>query len=485
MMEKIKNKRGANILIFFLSLIVIVVTFVFLDQAQIVENAPGYYIQPFSVVMTLLVAFVIIGLITAISIYLTPRFHISSIAILIIVALTLFYAGIVFNVITQPETQNIVMKMLDGTAENVTLTHTLEEKFFAVGLATINYLFILFIILVLPNQRRFSNYVKAFAFLIIGSGLVALVYSGIKEFSVYEDIIKNGFGSKVPQSFIGNRNPYASLLLTSELLLLLMYYLNINKKRRYLYILLALPFVLGIHFTFSKTNTLLAYLLILFLFYRHLFTLIKRSLPRFIIELLLSTAFFTVLFVFRFHPSVSSTMLATVLNNLFPGKIFDAGQRTLKARIDLWTQAYNLTIATPRTALIGSGVYLSRKYYFTAMKFSTLGYGVTGFGDYHNGFVEVMHTFGFIGLGVYIAVFILLLIVLARRLKTDRSLAFYALISLIIFVLRSQTESLVLLSIKTEGVIASMAFVLPFLLLTNKSHKLGYSPNLIKKKSAE
>ncbi len=485
MMKKIKNKRSANIFIFLLSLVVIVVTFVFLDQAQIVENAPGYYIQPFSVVLTLLVAFVIIGLITAITFYLTPRFHVSTITILIIIAFTLFYAGVVFNVITQPEIQNITMKMLDGTMENVILTHTLKEKLFALGLATVNYTFILFITLVLPNQRRFSNYVKAFAFLIIGGGLVALVYSGVKEFTIYEEIIKDGFGGKVPQSFVGNRNPYASLLLTSELLLLLMYYLNINKKRRYIYIILALPFVVGIHFTFSKTNTVLAYLLILFLFYRHLFTLIKRSLPRFIIELLLSTALFTIFFVFRFHPNVSATPLATVLNNLFPGKIFESGRRTFKARVDLWAQAYNLTIATPRTALIGSGVYLSRKYYFTAMKFSTLGYGVTGFGDYHNGFVEVMHTFGFVGLGVYVVVFVLLLIVLARRLKTDRSLAFYALISLIVFALRSQTESLVLLSIKTEGVIASLAFVLPFLLLMNRSHKLGYSPNLIKKKSAK
>lgn len=467
-----------------ISLLIFVLTFVLLDQAQIIENAPGYYIQPFSVILTGFVTVIIVSLISTVAIFLTPKFRVSTITVCIIVALFVLLLGVTINIALIPTEQQVMIKTLEGTYEALTLTHTLTDKFTAVLISIASFAFIVFIILVLPNQKKFRRLVSIFAWLIIIGGTAALAYSLIFEFSLYVDTLKHGFNNQVPNSFVGNRNPFASLMLTSMLLLLFFYYLNPNKKRRYLYIALTFPFIVAIHFTFSKTNTLLAYLLVFFLFYRHLYTLIKRSLPRFFIELILSTALIVTFLVFRLHPEVSTTLVARVLRNLFPEQIFKVGKNTMNARFNLWRQAYSLIIASPQAHIFGSGLYISRKFYFQRIELTRVGSGATGFGDYHNGFVEVWHTFGTVGLFVYLLIIALILFILARRLKTNYHLAFYALISLIVFLLRSQTESFVMLSIKTEGIIASMTFVLPFLLLMKESHKHGFSPELNTKKAS-
>lgn len=468
-----------------ISLVIFVLTFVLFDQAQIIENAPGYYIQPFSVILTGFVTVIVVSLISTVAIFLTPKFRVSTITVCIIVALFVLLTGVIINIALIPTEQEVMIKTLEGTYEALTLTHTSTDKIIAILISIASFAFVFFIILILPNQKKFKRLVSIFAWLIIIGGTAALAYSLIFEFSLYLNIIKYGFNNKVPQSFVGNRNPFASLMLTSMLLLLFFYYLNPHKKRRYLYIALTFPFIVAIHFTFSKTNTLLAYLLVFFLFYRHLYTLIKRSLPRFFIELILSTALIVTFFVFRLHPSVSTTIVARVLRNLFPEQIFKIGKSTMNARFNLWRQAYSLIVASPQAHIFGSGLYISRKFFFQRMELTRASGGVVGFGDYHNGFVEVWHTFGFVGLFVYLLIVVLILVILARRLKTNYHLAFYALISLIVFLLRSQTESFVMISIKTEGIIASMTFVFPFLLLMTESHEHGFSPELNTKKVSD
>lgn len=480
-MERRKVTFSARFGFLALALAIFVLTFILLDQAQIIENAPGYYVQPFGLLLTTAVAVVIISLVSAVALYLTPHFRISAISIAISISMFLILIGATINIALIPAEQVLTVKTLAGTFETLILTHTLQDKLIGIVLSIVSFGFVIFILLVLPNQKHFNRYVSIFAILIIIGGFAALAYSLIFEFSVYENIIKNGVNNVVPKSFVGNRNPFASLMLTSMLLLLFFYYLNVNKKRRYIYIALIFPFIVAIHFTFSKTNTLLAYLLIIFLFYRHLYTLIKRSLPRFFIELILSTAVIIAFFVFRFHDGVSATLLSRLLHNLFPEQLYKIGKNTMTARLNLWKQAYSLIVSSPQSNLFGSGLYLSRKFYYMRLKMLDPSASFVGFGDYHNGNMEVWHTFGLVGLFIYVLIIIFVLVVLARRLKTNYHLAFYALISLIVFLLRSQTESFVMLTIKTEGIIASLTFVFPFLLLMNESHKLGYSPEVNKK----
>ncbi|MDI9510734.1 MAG: hypothetical protein QM203_01985, partial [Bacillota bacterium] len=139
--------------------------------------------------------------------------------------------------------------------------------------------------------------------------------------------------------------------------------------------------------------------------------------------------------------------------------------------------------ANPIIFVFGHGPHLSRYFYHLRMQIEIEGVMTPGFGDYHNGLVEVMHTFGASGLIIYALVFLFVTILLIRRARTNRSLTFFVLLSMGVFILRSQMESLAVLLFKSEGIMASLTFVLPALYLLRKSHECGFSKELKVKKT--
>lgn len=480
-------RRNLNIATFFLlTLLIVGLTFFFLEQSIITESTPGYYFDPISIPNQMMLAGVIISFISIFGNYIISKIRFSVSGVL---TLTFFIAVLlttIFNILTIPETRVLLVKFLDGTLHEIVLTLPMEVRITGLLTLVINFSFIFFVVMILPNHPHFLKIIMFFIVSIISIAAVAIAYSLIVEGAKYAFILKEGYtgSTNVPASFFNNRNPYASFLLSSQVMIVFLYYLRITKKGRYLYFFMQTIFMVAILFTFSKTNIFLSILLFTFTYLSHLFLVLrKKKWWRFAFEFLLSLQILGAIIAFRFVPSLSGTEFAKFLIKFLPDSLVSAGTRTIEARIDLWRYAWTLIVASPVTLLLGDGPHIARFFYHVRMDYEISGIPTNGFGDYHNGFVEVLHTFGLLGLGLYILMILMIVYLTIHRSKTNRALSFFILVSLLLFIMRSQTESLSMLLFKSEGIMASFTFVLPFIYLTRLSHKKGFGKRISLKKA--
>ncbi len=482
-MKRIKNLTA--ILTFFLLTVLIVgLTFFFLEQSIISKVTPGYYFDPISLSTQIIFTVVILMLISIFGIHFVKRIRLSVNGVFIISLLVAILVMTIVNVLSIPESRTLSVKFLDGTFHDVILTLSPAKRVTSILTLIINIAFIYFIILVLPNHPHFLTIIKFFVATIAIVSLAAIIYSLVTEKEVILNILKHGYSrnGEVPSSFFNNRNPYASFLLSSQVMMIFLYFLTIHKRRRHLYFLLQIPLMFGIFLTFSKTNIILSFALFFFVFYRHLWHLYKRGhYRRLTFETIVSSTLIIIVFLFRVMPPLETTLFGKFLRQMVPEEIFGVGASTFGTRITLWRYAITLIVASPTTLLIGDGTHLAR--YFYQMRIDQeLGHPLThGFGDYHNGTLEVLHTFGLVGVVLYALTFILIIVFLIRRRKVDRPLAFFVFISMVIFIARSQTESLTMLLFKSEGIMASFTFILPFLYLNKRAHNEGFGKAIKKR----
>ncbi len=478
------NRVVSALSFFFLTVLIVIATFFFLEQSVITDVTPGYYFDPISIPTQIILAAIIVTLISIFSIYFVRRIRISINSIIIISILLAFLVMMIVNIVTIPETRNLTVKFLDGTFHELVLTLSPQKRTIAILSIVVNIAFFYFIVIALPNHKNFLAVTKFFIAVIVSVSMVAIIYSFVTEWDIIEALLKNGYvsWSLVPSSFFNNRNPYASFLLSSQIMLIFLYYLSIRKKRRFIYFLLQIPLMFGIFLTFSKTNMVLSFALFVFVFYRNIWHLarIKRYKTVFVLVFLSSSLITFVILAFSL-PQLRALIGGPLLESSLPGSLFGEGWRTFSTRIGLWTQAVSLIIASPTTLLIGDGPHLSR--FFFQMRID-LEKGIPftyNHGDYHNGFIEVFHTFGVIGLSTYVLMFIVFVILIFKRRRANRPLAFFTLISLLIFIARSQSESFSMLLFKSEGIMASFTFILPFLYLNKLAHHSGHGRDILKK----
>lgn len=482
-MKRIKNLTA--ILTFFLLTVLIVgLTFFFLEQSIITKVTPGYYFDPISLSTQIIFTIIILMLISIFSIHFVKRIRLSINGVLIVSLLVATLVMTIVNVLSIPESRTLSVKFLDGTFHDVILTLTPAKRVTSILMLIINIAFIYFIILVLPNHPNFLTIIKFFVATIALVSLAAIVYSLVTEKEVILNILKYGYSrnGKVPSSFFNNRNPYASFLLSSQVMMVFLYYLTIRKKSRYLYFWLQIPLMFGIFLTFSKTNIILSFALFFFVFYRHMWHLYKKGhYRRLTIQTIISSSLLIIVFLFRVMPPLETTLFGKFLHQMIPEEIFGVGVSTVDTRIKLWKYAISLIVASPTTLLIGDGTHIAR--YFYQMRIDQeLGHTLTyGFGDYHNGTIEVLHTFGLVGVALYALTFIIIVALIIRRRKVNRPLAFFVFISMLIFIARSQTESLSMLLFKSEGIMASFTFILPFLYLNKIAHNEGFGKTIKKR----
>lgn len=480
-------KKGVNVFLFlFITVLIIGLTFFFLEQSIIAEKTPGYYFDPLALSIQVFTAVIIITLISLFATYFIDKIWISRSRLVVIILLVALFFIVAINILVMPEVRQLSVSFLDGTIHQVLLTLPLRRRITAILTLFINIAFLFFIILILPNHKNFSAVLKALVIVIVVIGLFAIGYSLRAEWDTYVAIFGNGYSPSqaVPASFFNNRNPYASFLLNAQVLAAFLYFANQKKWYRFLFLMLQIPFVLAILFTFSKTNVLISIALLLAIYYFHLVRLlIRKRFILFTIEIILSTQFILLVSLFRFVPALAGNTLSDFLLKYLPDEVFAAGSRTMEARFELWRYAWTLIKASPLTLFIGDGPHLSRYFYFDRMSQEINGISAVGFGDYHNGFIEVLHTFGFVGFALYLVIIFGSIIVVLKRVKTNKPLAFYLALALVIFLARSQTESLAMLLFKSEGIIASFTYVLPLLYFMKLSHEKGYS-KLIEKKTS-
>lgn len=482
-----QEKKRSNVFIYFLATIVIVgLTFFFLEQSIITEVTPGYYFDPISLSNQMMLTGVILSFVSIFSFFIIRKIRLSFNGIFLTVIVGFVLLASLLNILALPRVQELNVRFMDGTYHLISLEVSKSMRATAVMTLLVNFSFIFFIVLVLPNHESFLRLVVFFTITMVIVAFVAIIYSFAVEWDKYVAILTEGPGNtySTPFSFFNNRNPYASFLLSSQVMLFFLYYINLKKKRRFIYVFLQIPLIIAINFTYSKTNILLGNLLIILTLLHHFVCLLsKRKFGRFVVALVLSLLFVFAIIVFRYSPTLQTTKVSLVLTRLVPDKLFDVASRSFETRKKLWYYALSLMAASPTVFIFGHGPHLSRYFYHLRVQTEVEGVMTPGFGDYHNGLVEVMHTFGASGLIIYVLVFLFMIIMLIRRAKTNRSLTYFVLVSMGIFILRGQTESLAMLLFKSEGIISSLTFVLPALYLARLSHEQGFSKEINVKKT--
>jgi O-antigen ligase len=482
-----KVRERANLFIYFLATILIVgLTFFFLEQSIITDVTPGYYFDPLTLSNQMMVTGIIVTLVSIFSFFVIRKIRLSVNGIILCIVLTIVFTMALVNLLIMPKEQLLSIRFLDGTYHDINFVLPTRMRLTAIMTLVVNFSFIFFVVLVLPNHVSFLKLVLFFTIAIVLIAFFAIGYSLATEWEKYVAIVKEGPGStyQVPASFFNNRNPYASFLLNAQVMLFFLYYKNLDKKRRFFYILLQIPLVLAINFTYSKTNLLLVNILLIIAFLFHLVRLLgRKKFIRFGIEVFLAFLLVTGFIVFRYSQKLETTNISLFLHRTLPDEMFERVPGSFDSRKKLWYYAVSLMVANPIIFVFGHGPHLSRYFYHLRMQIEIEGVMTPGFGDYHNGLVEVMHTFGASGLIIYALVFLFVTILLIRRARTNRSLTFFVLLSMGVFILRSQMESLAVLLLKSEGIMASLTFVLPALYLLRKSHECGFSKELKVKKT--
>lgn len=126
------------------------------------------------------------------------------------------------------------------------------EYFFATIMVFVS---IYFFITVIPQVIKDRNYYNVFFAIAIAVGFIGIVYSYIFEGGIYLKLFTDPHPYEVPQSFTGNRNTYAFMLvigMVSEAYLII-------QKNRVLHWVLFFFFFLNTMFTLSKTSIIMAF----------------------------------------------------------------------------------------------------------------------------------------------------------------------------------------------------------------------------------
>ncbi len=433
------------------------------------------WIKPFDLVAFVVSSTLALTLIVLYIWFKGPKLKESRFSLVVfIILLTVALVSLV-NVIVSPAKEVIMYQPLERDALEVVIERPLKDKVFSIGLLFLNITLFYSLFVVLPSQKRFPkilNYV-ATIFLLYLFGII--IYSLVKEIDLYKDILANGLKKNTitPTSIFDNRNTYASFLLTGIMYNFFLYFKSGEKKIRYIFPWLGLIPTIFIYFTYSKTNIILALIVYLIIIVRHYIkNIIKKRWVYFGIETLLLSFIIFVFVGFRYIPSLLINPFGQKLLKMIPRDFIFISKRTIIGRIEIWKTSYKFISLNDRTFILGEGLYLSRKIAYAGNIIDANFENVNGFTNYHNGFIEVFHTFGLFGLVLYCFMIIYLFVGIIRLFFYERSLAFYLLLALLIFIPRAMMESQSLLLFKSDPIFASIPIVTTTVYYTNK-HKCG------------
>lgn len=328
-----------------------------------------------------------------------------------------------------------------------------------------------------PGQLNYIFY-ALFIFLSI-----SIVYSLVVEWQLYVDALTRGIRDYVyvTKSFFLNRNLFASYLLLGIIVAVYLY----ASSRKYRFLVLTIPFAFAIVFTISKTKVLLAYILLLIVFFTVVIRLFKSKWWK--------GALFSIIWISIIAAPIL-LLTVPVLRNTYPGQLmtffienvfFDQGERTLLSRINIWKETlkpfftnnvlFDWQHIDYFKVVFGEGNFLSR---------IVLGFHLPNsapsdhyLGNFHNGFLAVFASGGLLAFIPYLALIVYLYYVNFRIIKKNKSLGFFGLLSLSIFLIHSMVESITLISFNAEGIAHSIPVVLPIMSYYYYAYK---QPELLK-----
>lgn len=410
------------------------------------------------------------------------------------ISVTMLYALLIItavsfvNVLVMPSSQVVEFTTKDGNLFELLFVVAKRDRYRSILLLLVSFTFIYIIVFVVPRKTYFRGFALLVSYILMCYGLGIAIYSFIAESKVYLDLIKIGYANAnlpVPVGPYDNRNVFASYLLTSLMFALFLYFFYKTRWFRYIFILLTIPLLVAIYFTFSKTNMFLSAVVSLLVFLRHLFLLLKRHKIRFAIESLIFLSFIGFVVSSRLVPAFQATEVGKFIKNIIPDNLLEIGADTLSSRARLWQMAWEVTASRPRSLILGDGIYIARKLYELRIVYELPNAGHWGFGHYHSGYFEIFGTFGLLGLVVYLTILLVLFIKIITYMKKMPAPGFFLFISFFVFVLRGTVEPIMLLVFRTESIFASLVLVIPFFYFSNlRQESKMIAKEIIQKASA-
>ncbi len=387
------------------------------------------------------------------------------------VTIGLFIIFNVINVLLSSSFEVVNYTLNDGAVASLEIARPTMDKYKSIVLLIINFVFIYILVFNVTLKKNFKQMMVLLAHLYLLFVIAIIVYSLITEYEVYQKILSTGLNdtSVVPDSVFDNRNTFASFLLTG---IIYSFYLYLNagdKKRRYIYSAFSLIPALLTYFTYSKTNIIFVILMYAAVLLRHYIrNIIRKRWVLFGIETLLLVSFLVLFIPFRYVPSLKILPPSVFLYKVMPAKFAFLGKKSIDNRLDLLKIAINTIKTTPRSFWFGEGIYISRKVYNAALNLNEFIYPTTGFGNYHNGFAEVFHSFGLMGFLIYCFCILYLFVGIIRLFFHKKNIAFFLIINFCVFFGSAMLESQAMLLFKTDPIFGSIPLVLVTVYYVNK-----------------
>jgi O-antigen ligase len=379
--NKVNQLERSLIRTFFTVLLLVVVGTMNLEFVLPPQDFPD--ILPTSVYLILAAISLFIFLVLWIDYRLRHRFKLIEILFIL-----LMIYPILANVLNQGP---ILLSQLNPSLQDTTTLFTiptmqnLQGIFFGMSVGIILYS-IFFLINPAYSAKNLTRWVLG---ILIGVVVIEVIYSLFMEWEEYVYVFENfndGLGINIT-SFTNNPNTY-SFMLTMGIYALGFLFMA-EKKYRLIYVPLGIIFSVMIVFTVSKTGmfaiVIYVAVYILLLSYRSLTT--KKTLQKIILTGLIFLIFVGYQSIFFIdHPfmdTLQSLLTVSALNS------FDS-------RVDIWVEGIRL-IQSDNTWL-GYGLGLSNTYLGVATAIGSIDGTYQIVNDrFHNGFIEILVSYGLIG----------------------------------------------------------------------------------------
>lgn len=449
----------------FILIFIIFVLILFLFENSFIT--PAVIINPFDFISFFVIFCVSIALI--ITHLILTHYHIqfrSEITAICILAFIIISNTVVMGYL--PVTLVEQLKLSNGDLQTIVVSIDMVDRLRSFLLSISACLFIYVMVFVFPKQKNARAIIFLAAIALIAIGYIFIAHSLITEMDKYVKTITDGISAyaHVPNGLFINRNLFASYLFVS--FLSCFYLWTRFKKLRWLFILLSIPFAVIIFFTVSKTKIIMFAFVYLAILVFWLVNLLPKHKIIFSFALPLSVLTIAALIVFRLVPSLETTFLGKLLNDVLPDSIFVTN--SLQSRLIIWRYAFSY-LDEPFSLIFGRGFYISKMLLGTAMAYEPASHFTYRWGNFHNGFIEVISTGGLILLIPYLAFIGYLIYVNIKIAKFNKYVAFYSLVALTAFIIHSMFESVSLLLFNAEGIIHALPVVSPALAYYHKLKK--------------
>ncbi len=382
--------------------------------------------------------------------------------------LLIFLACGIIAIWVVPEVNTIDNVLIDPSLTSELVVSTSDKLH-----ATIQFSIAVIVIytLIFVNSRTQFRYTKImwFAYIFVAYTLLTCLLTFPLNMDAYKSLINEGKETADGVcSIYHNVNMFAGALFIG---MFACAFINL-KKGRWLSYFLMLVFYVQMFFTGCTTTLALS---TVFLPIYYLVEIIRsyrqHPIRNTFVSIFYIAAFVGVFLLYHYASSGAIPKLNGLVKYLNEN-IVNKNLETFTGRTDVWKQAWHIISSNQTTLIFGHGYNIGTM--FLKSSFALRGVNLL---SCHNGLLEVMLSYGIIGLSLYgLAILYFIYCCIRLMIRKEHKIAWYSLITVIFLLTRSMFESFYFFSMSVEGITTTFLFVLPVIVM----HKQYKHPKLQK-----